>query len=207
MGSGWRLPAGEVEALVARAIQQHLKRHIGGWLSAFGDPEIQRSAHEKLNDTFRMLPTVSCVRLGDGVLSIDLDADKIGDALDVENANIGEQMLSFSTPFFKRRRGVETKFVMVDQGAQPDQTLVINVAKALAWLDQIKKGASFDEIANSEKTTKKRVQQMMNFAFLAPDFARDILAGKQPVGLTSTWCMTHDLPLCWKEQRALIASL
>ncbi len=42
---------------------------------------------------------------------------------------------------------------------------------------------------------------------LAPDIVRDILAGKQPLGLTSTWVATHTLPVDWADQRALIATL
>lgn len=207
MGSGWRLPAGEVEEFVASAVQRYLNTHIGYWFAASNDPNLHQAAQEKLKDTSWMFGAIEHAKFGDGVLSINLETERTNDALDIKLTEIDIAKLSFEAPFAKRRRGVETRFVMADQSTQPDQTLIINVAKALAWLDQIKKGASFDEIANSEKTTRKRVQQLMSFVFLAPDFARDILAGKQPIGLTSTWCMTHDLPMCWKEQRALIASL
>ena len=71
----------------------------------------------------------------------------------------------------------------------------------------MKTGESFEEIATSEHTSKRRVQQTLEYAFLAPDIVRDILVGKQPLGLTSTWVATHTLPTDWAEQRALIATL
>jgi hypothetical protein len=35
---------------------------------------------------------------------------------------------------------------------------------------------------------------MIDLAFLAPDIVRDVLHGKQPMGFTSDWCKTRDLP-------------
>lgn len=58
-----------------------------------------------------------------------------------------------------------------------------------------------------QQTSKRRVQQMIDLAFLAPDIVRDALDGSQPLGLTSDWLLRHDLPANWKEQRALVATL
>jgi len=48
---------------------------------------------------------------------------------------------------------------------------------------------------------------MIGLAFLAPDIVADALEGKQPIGFTSDWCMRHDLPSDWSEQRAILAAL
>jgi site-specific DNA recombinase len=54
---------------------------------------------------------------------------------------------------------------------------------------------------------KYRVQQAICYAFLAPDIIRQVLQGRQPLGLTSKWIFRHALPMDWAEQRALIARL
>jgi hypothetical protein len=56
-------------------------------------------------------------------------------------------------------------------------------------------------------TSKRRVQQVIDLAFLAPDIVRDITNGVQPMGLTSDWCLRHDLPSEWQAQRQRIATL
>ncbi|MEZ5913775.1 MAG: hypothetical protein R3D84_17415 [Paracoccaceae bacterium] len=48
---------------------------------------------------------------------------------------------------------------------------------------------------------------MIDLVFLAPDLICDVLGGKQPLGFTSDWCMRHQLPSDWSEQRTLPASL
>ena len=62
-------------------------------------------------------------------------------------------------------------------------------------------------VASPGEMTYLPGRDRLPLAFLAPDITRDILAGKQPIGLTSTWIMTHRLPISWDDQRALIATL
>ncbi len=46
-------------------------------------------------------------------------------------------------------------------------------------------GCSFEAIAAEAGSCKRRVQQVIDLAFLAPDIVRDITNGSQPMGLTS----------------------
>lgn len=48
---------------------------------------------------------------------------------------------------------------------------------------------------------------MISSAFLAPDLLRQVMEGKQPLGLTSDWAMRCRIPSDWTEQRALFATL
>jgi len=48
---------------------------------------------------------------------------------------------------------------------------------------------------------------MIHLAFLAPDIVRNVLEGKQPIGFTSGWCKSHEMPSGWSDQRALLATL
>ena len=102
---------------------------------------------------------------------------------------------------------METRIVLSDAAPETDDTLIRNIARAHAWFDRIKAGETFSEIAASEDTSKRRIQQLIGLAFLAPDIVRDVLDGKQPIGFTSEWCLRHDLPSDWAEQRQRLATL
>ena len=62
-------------------------------------------------------------------------------------------------------------------------------------------------IAGTDGISKCRVQHMIDLGFLAPDFVRDVLAGKRPLGFTTDWCKGRALPADWHDQRALLATL
>ena len=67
--------------------------------------------------------------------------------------------------------------------------------------------ATFDDIAKTSDTSKRRIQQMIGLAFLAPDIVRMVMDGDQPAGFTSDWCKRNILPSDWVEQRAIIAAV
>jgi hypothetical protein len=82
-----------------------------------------------------------------------------------------------------------------------------NLATAHKWLSMIKEGKSLDDVARQDNTLRRRIQRVIQFAFLAPDIVQIILDGRQPIGLTSEWMLRHKLPNEWQDQRALIATL
>lgn len=110
-------------------------------------------------------------------------------------------------PLQLRKRGVETKITLSDAPAGIDETPIRNIADALAWFERIKAGETFARIAETETTSKRCTQQMIGLAFLAPDIVRDVMAGKQPLGFTSVWCLRHSIPSDWTDQRTLISVL
>ena len=75
------------------------------------------------------------------------------------------------------------------------------------WYQLLKAGHSFDKISSEAGTSKRRVQQVVKLAFLAPDIVRDITKGLQPIGLTLDWCLRHAFPAEWQAQRERIATL
>ncbi|SPF76015.1 DNA-invertase hin [Aliiroseovarius pelagivivens] len=207
-GKEWRLPAERLERFVAQAIRTHLSGSIGGDLIPNVAVEIiQRLQDLKDSDPLPLLGFLRWATIGEGALALELDGQALGAELEVRQGDINSEQLSFEVPFIQRRCGAEARFVMSGSLATTDPALIANIARANAWLDRVRLGETFDEIAKTESTTKKRVQQTLKFAFLAPDVVRDILAGKQPQGLTSTWIATHAIPVEWTDQRALIATL
>ena len=140
-------------------------------------------------------------------MRISLDAEAIAEAIDIDPNVIEPTPLLSEHPFQLRKRGVESRIVLAETPNGRDDTLILNIAKANAWFERITFGETFAEIAEAEQTPKRRVQQMIRLAFLAPDIVRVVLEGTQPVGFTSDWCKTHELPNDWEDQRRLIATL
>ena len=86
-----------------------------------------------------------------------------------------------------RRKGVELKLHLGDAPPEIDQTLVRNIIKARRWLAMIVEGRTFSEIAETEGISKRRVQDVVDLAMLAPDVLDAIAAGEQPDGLTTDY--------------------
>ena len=207
-GKGWRLPAEKLEQMVMRAIRHHLSGAAGHGLV----PDAQVHTLKRLKcltdgAQHQLLEMLSRATLKEGLLCLILDAGVVADMIDINPSGLRTDLLSFDVPFIQRRRGGETRFAMSAPSAQADQTLIANIARAHDRLQRIKRGETLDEIATAENTTRKRVQQNLEYAFLAPDIVRDVLAGTQPIGLTSTYVATHTLPSDWAEQREIIAAL
>ena len=68
-------------------------------------------------------------------------------------------------------------------------------------------GKTFSEIADSEGVSKRRVQDVINLALLAPDVLDGIAAGEQPEGLTTDYLIKTRFPAVWSEQRKQFAAL
>ena len=60
---------------------------------------------------------------------------------------IREDALRILAPFRLRRRGVETKLVLGNPTKSVDRTLLRNIRNALSWLDRIKAGKTYEQIA------------------------------------------------------------
>ena len=131
----------------------------------------------------------------------------MADILGFNAETLDELALEISSVLQIRKRGVETKLVFAELPIGQDDALILNIAKAHSWFKQLKTGRTFAQIAEAEKTSKRRVQQMIDLAFLAPDIVRDVLDGNQPIGFTSDWCLRHALPSDWDEQRQLLPNL
>ena len=102
---------------------------------------------------------------------------------------------------------IETKLVLGNPTKSVDRTLLRNIANALSWLDRIKAGKTYEEIATENAIPTDRVRKAIRYAFLAPDIVRAIVEGRQPVGLTSSYLLHHPLPDDWEKQRVLVKTL
>ena len=215
--NGWRLPAKALEEQLAQAVIAQLQSRAPG--SLLINPAIDtlrrlREAIDKLaaevsrGASTTVLHCLDRATIAPGKIEVSLDRERSAESLSIEPQSIDPAALRFEMPFQFRKRGVESKLVIGDgQGNQPDATLIHNIAKALEYYDAIKRGASFDEIAASENLSKRRVLQVIDLAFLAPDIAKSIIHGDQPIGLTAKWLGQNPLPADWEAQRRIISAL
>jgi len=211
---GWRLPAPELEEQVVLLIRKALSRptavsHLVPNLSADAIGRIRSSLSDGLqeakpSDTLRLVETITVTP---GQLKLRLDASGVAALLGIKLASINDDACEITAPFQMRKRGVETKLIFSEAPTGRDEKLIRNIAKAHHWFAQIKSGKTFTEIATSEGASKRRIQQMIDLAFLAPDIVRDVLDGTQPIGFTSDWYKQHGLPSDWAAQRQLLATL
>ena len=211
---GWRLPAPELEETVAELVRRYLSRE-GTVLHILPDC----STHEirKIKDRLdtiasskkvsEVLELASRVDLKPGEVTVELNKNALANCICLDTIRINENLSTIRAPFRIRKRGVETKIVLNGASRPIDEALLKNIANAHAWYGMIKSGKTFAEIAQESGISKRRIQQMLDLAFLAPDIIRQVMEGRQPIGFTSDWCLRHELPSDWQVQRDLIKTL
>lgn len=211
---GWRLPAAELETLIAAltrkmltapdAATRLLSEPTADAISALRT-RLQTDAADLSDST--LLKSVAHIAIAPGELTMQLDPTSLAKLVSIEPEVFSDNALTVTAPFQMRKRGVETKLILADARVGQDDALIRNISMAHHWFGQIKAGKTFAEIADGENTSKRRIQQVISLAFLAPDIIRDVLDGKQPLGFTSDWCVRHTLPSDWSEQRNLLRTL
>ncbi|WP_171103583.1 recombinase family protein [Ruegeria sp. HKCCD7255] len=207
----WRLPAEQLKSLLAEVIRQYLKRPnaVTSMARDMSAAEIA-SATELLRDcqsVRKYLGLILRADLQQGSLRVQLDLQALAQMIEcrVDQVDAGE--LTIEAPFRMRRRGVELKLHLGDSPPEIDQTLVRNVVKARRWLAMIIDGRTFSEIAETEGTSKRRVQDVVDLATLAPDVLEAIAAGEQPDGLTTDYLIKSGFPAIWSDQHKQFAAL
>ena len=86
------------------------------------------------------------------------------------------------------------------------QQFIRSIAKAHLYFDALKRGQTFEEIAALENLSKRRILQVIDLAFLAPDIVKSNMQGDQPIGLTAKWLGQNPLPSDWQAQRRIVAT-
>jgi DNA invertase Pin-like site-specific DNA recombinase len=209
--SGWRLPAKPLEDQITQAVLNHIRQNVTSELLIDPDATTINNAVTAINELqSRQDETVTLinrVNIAPGRVEINLDAHQVSALFNLKESSINTEALTFKLPFQTRKRGVETKLIIGHVEPEKDHTLIRNLATAHKWLGMIKSGKSLDDVAKQNNTSRRRIQQIIAFAFLAPDIVQAILDGRQPIGLTSEWILRRKLPNDWQDQRALIATL
>jgi len=89
--------------------------------------------------------------------------------------------------------------------AKSDPSLLKAIARAHQWLNDMKAGVSYKEIADRDGIDQRHVARTIRLAFLAPDITEAILKGNEPRGMATDQLLRHpNLPADWQEQRDLL---
>jgi site-specific DNA recombinase len=217
---GWRLPAQEIEQTVIRAIQSILGDY-NALISALRDagvvtyhlPDIlthANAAAAKLD-----LPHEACLLIPTLLECADLSRDGVRLTLNLTSLLAqGLQRITITRhfPMQLKRRGIEMRLVIkgATTPANIDPILIKTIARAHAWFEELVSGGvkNMSTLAQREGVTDRYIAQHLDLAFLAPAIIETIIAGKQPVDLTVDRLIKQlDLPMEWKAQARLLASL
>ena len=205
----WRLPAEQVEGLITDLIRAHLQQQdiavrLIRDLSA-SEVEAALAKLHAIQRTRDCLILVERADLSSGKLTIRLHRGELVKVVECNPDKINPDALILTSPFQMRRRGVELKLHLGDAPAGFDPKLLQNVVNAQRWMALILSGMTFSEIAEAEGTSKRRIQDVVDLATLAPDVLDAIAAGEQPDGLTSDYLIKTGVPALWSEQREKFA--
>lgn len=165
--SGWRLPALQLEQQITKTLQEHLA--IAATQTMVKDltsEEIVRIRAEVELASMKqkkLFALIGRIDIAAGSMQIWLDADVVFNLLQIEPDRLKADATNITRPFRMRKRGVETKLVIGDKSPELDDALIRNVAKAHHWLAMIESGKTFDEIAAIEITSKRRIQQVIEW--------------------------------------------
>jgi site-specific DNA recombinase len=209
-GSGWRLPAPQLEQAVARMVAGHLGACAGRQAilvnpRAASAAELARKAgtlaeRVRKGDGTVLRDLIASGRVAPGELSIALDRHAIALALDVEADDLAAGVLSIASPFQIRRRGVDTLIIAGARDPAPDQTLIQALAKAHRWMFGLKRGKPLSEIARLSGHSGSFIRLRAQLAFLSPRIQAAILDGAQPLDLSLERIIRTGVPLDWSEQ-------
>jgi DNA invertase Pin-like site-specific DNA recombinase len=209
--TGWRLPAQLFEDQIVAAVSNYLQTNIIVKILINPTIEIIQSVTKTIKNInakpVDIAALIERIDIGPGTVKIAINPNELTDALCLEENQFNDDALTFSLPFQTRKRGVETKLIIGHVAPDKDKTLIRNLAIAHKWLKMIKTGKTLDTICDEFQTTRRRIQQMLQFTFLAPEIVQMIVEGRQPFGLTSAWIERTSLPQDWQDQRELIATL
>ena len=207
---GWRLPAEQFERAVADAIAVHLKHHAKSLtvLQSGSAREMEAGSNAALSlaEAIRakgiafIAPAISSGSIRTGRLNLNLDAETIAAHIGVHANGIAPQILTLSTAFTCRRRGMETKIIAGDQAPEPDQTLTRALRNAHRWVNELKSGTPIKQIAADNACSDSYVRRVIPLATLSPKLQEAILSGSQPENLTLETLIRTHIPLDWAAQ-------
>ncbi len=223
---GWRLPARQLETAVCDAISQFMRNGVRlidalGMSGASPDRQQQTIAAAgtwvatMLSDAAHrhagIQRLVRRVSLQPTEIHIDLMAQELHDLLLTQGKQDidANETLRVTAPIQLKRRGVEARLIITTSQppATRDETLISLVAQAHCWMDDLASGKAntIRDLALRASMDESDISRFLPLAFLAPDIVEAIVAGKQPVDLTTERLKRiRSLPRAWKDQRRLL---
>jgi site-specific DNA recombinase len=188
-GTVSRIPADEIEALVAKSVRGHLN------LSA------------EIEDAVLVQTHVIRVEIQSDQLVIEFASAQGVDRRRKQSRNV-IQVPWRKTPPTRHRE------ILVPVTAQPESTrpmrsenralLVASIARGRRWLDELiaEPAATTESIAGREGCTTRKINMTISLAFLAPDLVKAAIDGRLPHGMGVA--RLADLSAEWSRQRQML---
>ena len=210
----WRFPAGDLEAMVTRAIEQFFQdpdrvSAISGHTIA--DQRVVTICAQVV-DTLKSKSAIAClleqldatVTVKEDAIELILNASRLGTMLGAKSlaaSKTGDIRLEL--PATLKRRGHELRLVYLapdaTRGVREDRLIRLVASGWSAW-EQLVVGPHI-----GDPTRRSHVTRLAQLRFLAPEIVTAILAGRQPVELTSRMLLrASELPLSWTKQKAML---
>jgi DNA invertase Pin-like site-specific DNA recombinase len=181
-----RVPADEIESLVAKSVRDHL-----------GNPKTE---------------TEDKALIHDHVVRVEVRPERL--AIELSNTKNPKRKPSrIEVPWRKtastRRREILLPTSPAPEAARPIRSenralLVASIARGRHWLNELinDPGANIESIAGREGCSVRKVNMTISLAFLAPDLVRAAIAGTLPHGLgVARLC---ELPSEWSRQYSVL---
>ena len=216
----WRLPARDLETIVTSRLRQLLldRTTIRTLLSAPNAAALATAlergdeAAGKLDASYGRTTTiaklVTGVRIDDAKVKLTIDRAALivvlGGAPDPDAAP-----LVITAPAVRVRRGKDVKLVFASEtgtAVQPDAKLVALLVEAGKARTAVaaNPGWTVRDAASAVGQCRHRFARLIRLSFLAPELVQLILDGKHPPMLTPRRLLDADLPLAWREQKAML---
>ena len=216
---GWRIPAAQLERLVAHEAAALLsdKGAIAAAVEQASLPGRELQAVFAAADRCREQLTSqqgAGAALATLIDRVELGTDRlhVSVALAVETSASGRDAavrLVRDIPLCIKRRGVEMRLVIENAPAPaaPDPILIHELRRAHRCVDRLVMGrvTSLDELATQEGVSDRYISSVLPLAFLAPDILEAIVNGCQPPELTAHRLIrSTTLPIAWRDQKRLL---
>ena len=184
-----RIPAVEIEALVAKAVRSHVNEGA------------------EIDESGLIHSHVVRVEVQSGKLIIELASANDRDTKRKRSRNLIEVPRQ-KKPSTRRREVLEPESGPAENirpiRSESRATLVASIARGRRWLDELITAptTNAESISTREGCTVRQVNMTISLAFLAPDLVKAAIEGQLPYGMGVT--RLRDLPAEWARQRQML---
>jgi hypothetical protein len=190
-GSVSRVPAAEIETVVVKAVQEHLK------LEEPHEPGSIVKTH------------VTRVKVQADQLTIQLASSQKRKRGRPSPDNIIRVRWRKAPPRRRREVLLPADETLLTRDAKPIRsetraTLVAAIARGRRWLNQLitDPKVTTESIAKAERCSPRKINKTISLAFLAPDLVKAAIEGRLPRGMGVA--RLFDLPAEWSRQRQVL---
>jgi site-specific DNA recombinase len=226
--TGLRIPAGEIEQLVAGRVCQWLLDPGSIYkttLARIPEPSSQQrlvARAAELGRRWSELPPartrtvlaalIERVEVRVDQIDIHLRQMGLGSLFNLSVApSVSEETVILSVATRLRRAGIEIRMLIDGTDpfavAKPDARMIKLLLRARRFNATLvhSEGVAFAALAMREGVSRSYFTRVVRLSYLAPDITQAILDGRQPRDLTAEELLAHSrLPLGWHDQRTML---